>query len=173
MCTPIPVWVCDQPQSHTSQTHAHAPHARTARTHMRTEHTHAHTGSTFGSSCELLESALLDQVVTDSGIVEAVLEAAKRRQVAELNKQAAPSGSRFRGLKIPKLDDAHLAGTDRASECTLILTEGDSAKALAGNLGLEWVHLSKAAGSHVPRKHMPLFLVKSCTSPTDVDWSPT
>jgi DNA topoisomerase-2 len=28
---------------------------------------------------------------------------------------------------IPKLEDALLAGTDRSSECTLILTEGDSA----------------------------------------------
>ena len=32
---------------------------------------------------------------------------------------------------VPKLDDASLAGGERASECTLILTEGDSAKALA------------------------------------------
>ena len=118
----IPSYVCDPNRSHKSNhTHRTHPLARTC-------------DSAFGSSCDLLESALLDQVVTDSGIVEAVLEAAKRRQVAELNKQAAPSGSRFRGLKIPKLDDAHLAGTDRASECTLILTEGDSAKALAGNL---------------------------------------
>ena len=30
-----------------------------------------------------------------------------------------------------KLDDANLAGTARSAECTLILTEGDSAKALA------------------------------------------
>ena len=34
-------------------------------------------------------------------------------------------------LQIPKLDDAHYAGTKRSSQCTLILTEGDSAKALA------------------------------------------
>ena len=32
---------------------------------------------------------------------------------------------------IPKLDDANLAGTGHGSSCTLILTEGDSAKALA------------------------------------------
>merc|ERR1719183_2906374 len=31
----------------------------------------------------------------------------------------------------PKLDDANKAGTKEGSECTLILTEGDSAKALA------------------------------------------
>ena len=32
---------------------------------------------------------------------------------------------------IDKLDDANLAGSSRSNECTLILTEGDSAKALA------------------------------------------
>jgi DNA topoisomerase II len=32
---------------------------------------------------------------------------------------------------IPKLDDANLAGTKSSSECTIILTEGDSAKSLA------------------------------------------
>jgi len=32
---------------------------------------------------------------------------------------------------VPKLDDANWAGTDRSHQCTLILTEGDSAKALA------------------------------------------
>lgn len=34
-------------------------------------------------------------------------------------------------LGIPKLEDAHYAGTKRADECTIILTEGDSAKSLA------------------------------------------
>jgi DNA topoisomerase-2 len=32
---------------------------------------------------------------------------------------------------IPKLDDANWAGTSKSDQCTLILTEGDSAKALA------------------------------------------
>lgn len=34
-------------------------------------------------------------------------------------------------LGIPKLDDANFAGTKRSKDCTLILTEGDSAKSLA------------------------------------------
>jgi DNA topoisomerase-2 len=34
-------------------------------------------------------------------------------------------------LLIPKLEDANWAGGSKSSECTLILTEGDSAKALA------------------------------------------
>ena len=32
---------------------------------------------------------------------------------------------------IPKLDDANLAGTSKSEDCTLILTEGDSAKTFA------------------------------------------
>ena len=34
-------------------------------------------------------------------------------------------------LGIPKLEDANKAGTKESEHCTLILTEGDSAKALA------------------------------------------
>jgi len=34
-------------------------------------------------------------------------------------------------IGIPKLDDANDAGTARAAACTIILTEGDSAKSLA------------------------------------------
>ena len=32
---------------------------------------------------------------------------------------------------IPKLDDANYAGTRKSKDCTLIITEGDSAKSLA------------------------------------------
>lgn len=42
------------------------------------------------------------------------------------------SGSKHSKLKgIPKLDDANDAGGKNSIECTLILTEGDSAKTLA------------------------------------------
>ena len=42
------------------------------------------------------------------------------------------SGSKkSRLLGIPKLEDANWAGTKKANKCFLILTEGDSAKALA------------------------------------------
>lgn len=34
-------------------------------------------------------------------------------------------------LGIPKLEDANDAGTNKSLECTLILTEGDSAKTMA------------------------------------------
>eukprot|EP00501_MAST-03F_sp_TOSAG23-6_P002168 GSMAST32.ASY1.ANO1.2268.1 assembled CDS len=51
----------------------------------------------------------------------------KSRQKAMLYKKTKVSKNRM--LTIPKLSDANLAGGRRSSECTLILTEGDSAKA--------------------------------------------
>merc|ERR1712176_128257 len=46
--------------------------------------------------------------------------------------KSAKSGTKGkRVLGVPKLEDANEAGGKHASECTLILTEGDSAKALA------------------------------------------
>lgn len=40
-------------------------------------------------------------------------------------------------MDIPKLDDANNAGTKHSGDATLIVTEGDSAKALAvGGLGV-------------------------------------
>jgi hypothetical protein len=34
-------------------------------------------------------------------------------------------------IDVPKLEDAHWAGGNKSTACTLVLTEGDSAKALA------------------------------------------
>ena len=47
----------------------------------------------------------------------------------ELKKTDGTKKSRITG--IPKLDDANWAGTARSEQCTLIITEGDSAKSLA------------------------------------------
>merc|ERR1719436_174509 len=49
---------------------------------------------------------------------------------AQMDK-SAKGGRGKRVLGVPKLEDANDAGSKHASECTLILTEGDSAKALA------------------------------------------
>lgn len=49
---------------------------------------------------------------------------------AQLNKKC--SGQKATKIKgISKLDDANDAGGKKSSQCTLILTEGDSAKTLA------------------------------------------
>lgn len=54
----------------------------------------------------------------------------KFKAQTQLNKKCHSSKhSKLKG--IPKLDDANDAGTKNSSSCTLILTEGDSAKTLA------------------------------------------
>ena len=54
----------------------------------------------------------------------------KFKAQAQLNKKCHSSKhSKLKG--IPKLDDANDAGTRNSHACTLILTEGDSAKSLA------------------------------------------
>ena len=63
-----------------------------------------------------------------SPLLSSLVEQLETRQTVELQRKTRQS--RHRQLLIPKLDDAILAGSSRSSECTLILTEGDSAKAL-------------------------------------------
>lgn len=64
-----------------------------------------------------------------TNLVEHILSWAKFKQKSELNLKSGRQQSKLVG--VPKLYDANLAGGPRSSECTLILTEGDSAKALA------------------------------------------
>jgi DNA topoisomerase II len=86
--------------------------------------------TTYGSSC-LLSERFLKMVVTNSGIVERVVEAARSRQRAALMKKVSGTTRSKTSVNVPKLEDANLAGGARSQECALILTEGDSAKALA------------------------------------------
>lgn len=81
----------------------------------------------FGSKCTLSDKFITG--MTKSGIVEAVLSWAKFKAQTELNKNSGKKHSKLRG--IPKLEDANNAGTKNSLNCTLILTEGDSAKSLA------------------------------------------
>ena len=68
--------------------------------------------------------------VNKCGIVESVLSWVKFKAQSMLNKKCqVAKHSKLRG--IPKLDDANDAGTKNSERCTLILTEGDSAKTLA------------------------------------------
>lgn len=85
----------------------------------------------FGSTCELSEDVL--QAVCSSGIVETLLEWSKALGKSELARHLNKSdlGLQKRLFGIPKLEDANKAGTKQSRDCTLILTEGDSAKALA------------------------------------------
>ncbi|XP_042234851.1 DNA topoisomerase 2-like isoform X2 [Homarus americanus] len=82
----------------------------------------------FGSKCQLSEKFTAG--VIKCGIVEAVMSWARFKQQAQLqSKCASKKQTKLKG--IPKLEDANDAGTKFSSDCTLILTEGDSAKTLA------------------------------------------
>jgi len=91
--------------------------------------------SDFGSSSNLSPSFLDELVEAEEdggpGIVEEVVRAGKGRQQSHLFKQVSGKKTRKQLLSIFKLEDAHSAGSENSSDCTLILTEGDSAKALA------------------------------------------
>uniref|UniRef100_A0A7N0T385 DNA topoisomerase 2 n=1 Tax=Kalanchoe fedtschenkoi TaxID=63787 RepID=A0A7N0T385_KALFE len=83
--------------------------------------------SSFGSSCTLSPNFL--KKVSKSGIVEILLSWAEFKKNKELKKTDGTKTGRILG--IPKLEDANDAGGRNSEKCTLILTEGDSAKALA------------------------------------------
>jgi len=84
--------------------------------------------SKFGSKCEVSDNAISKLLKT--GIVDTVLQWAKAKEGIDMQKKMK-GGRSSRLLGIPKLEDANWAGTRASEECTLILTEGDSAKALA------------------------------------------
>ena len=78
------------------------------------------------------------QVMT-CGVMERVLTWARAKSQSHLNQLKEQHGSKNSKLRgIPKLDDANDAGGKKSMDCTLIVTEGDSAKALAVS-GLEVV----------------------------------
>eukprot|EP00106_Octopus_bimaculoides_P022777 XP_014790219.1 PREDICTED: DNA topoisomerase 2-beta-like [Octopus bimaculoides] len=82
----------------------------------------------FGSKCQPSEKFIT--AVSKCGVVESVMSWMKFKEQAQLQKKCHSSKhSKLKG--IPKLDDANWAGTKNSSHCTLILTEGDSAKSLA------------------------------------------
>ncbi|TBU56240.1 type II DNA topoisomerase [Dichomitus squalens] len=83
--------------------------------------------SKFGSKPTLSEDFM--KKVAKSSIVDHVLNWAKFKADQQLKKTDGNRRSRITGMT--KLCDANNAGTKKAGECTLILTEGDSAKALA------------------------------------------
>lgn len=85
--------------------------------------------SNFGSTYELSEKFLKEMLA--SGIVELIQSVALAKEQAQIAKSLGPGKKKQKLFGIPKLEDANLAGTKQGSECTIILTEGDSAKSLA------------------------------------------
>jgi DNA topoisomerase-2 len=82
--------------------------------------------SQFGSKCVLTDDFL--KKIKKTEVVENILHFAQQKADKELAKS---DGSKRSRMSNPKLVDANLAGTKHGHECTLILTEGDSAKGLA------------------------------------------
>lgn len=90
--------------------------------------------NTFGSTYDL-STTFLKSIADKLGIVNEILFDAKLREENKLLKgfmSKKYTNSQSHVVNVPKLEDAVLAGHSKhALECTLILTEGDSAKALA------------------------------------------
>uniref|UniRef100_A0A8C6LKN0 DNA topoisomerase 2 n=2 Tax=Nothobranchius furzeri TaxID=105023 RepID=A0A8C6LKN0_NOTFU len=82
----------------------------------------------FGSTCPLSDKFF--KQATGCGIVESIMNWVKFKAQSQLNKKcSAVKHTKIKG--VPKLDDANDAGGKNSLGCTLILTEGDSAKTLA------------------------------------------
>ena len=83
--------------------------------------------SRFG--CRLdVPDAFIDRLAKNSGILERCDALANNAATKMASKT---DGSKKTRVSVAKLDDANWAGTSKSSTCTLFITEGDSAKALA------------------------------------------
>ncbi|KAI8393721.1 DNA topoisomerase [Radiomyces spectabilis] len=83
--------------------------------------------SSFGSTYTLSDKFIKD--ISTSGLIDNIVKWVKFKEEEQMSK--ADSGKMTRRLRIPKLEDANWAGVKpKNKNCTLILTEGDSAKTL-------------------------------------------
>jgi DNA topoisomerase-2 len=80
----------------------------------------------FGSKCELSDK-FFDKLLK-TGILD---KAVSLTEFHDKKKLAKTDGKKTSRVLVPKLDDANEAGTKHSRHCTLILTEGDSAKSMA------------------------------------------
>ena len=83
--------------------------------------------SKFGSKCEL-DNKFIEKLAK-MGLMDLAINLSAFKENKDLKKTDGKKKSTLRG--IPKLDDANWAGGPKSHLCTLILTEGDSAKSLA------------------------------------------
>ena len=79
--------------------------------------------------CNVTVSDQFINKIYKSSITEEIVEFCKLKETASLSKQT--DGKKANKVFIPKLEDALWAGTAKSNQCTLILTEGDSAKTFA------------------------------------------
>jgi DNA topoisomerase-2 len=79
----------------------------------------------FGSKCEVSDKFI--EKVAKMGVMDAALQLTEVKDNKAAKKTDGTKSKSVRG--IPKLTDANWAGTEKSSNCMLILCEGDSAKA--------------------------------------------
>jgi DNA topoisomerase-2 len=94
----------------------------------QTKETLTTKSSAFGSTCKLPDE-FLKKIQSKLELVDSLIVAQKEKDDKENKKSDGRKQSKIYG--IPKLDDAGWAGTAKSSQSVLILTEGDSAKAMA------------------------------------------
>lgn len=82
--------------------------------------------SHFGSKWECCDKMI--EKFYKSGFLDRILETCVEQEEKNMKKT---DGNKKSQIRVPKLEDANFAGTRKAHECTLILTEGDSAKTSA------------------------------------------
>ena len=81
--------------------------------------------SKFGSNCNISDKFI--EGIAKMGVMSA---ACQITEIKENKSQKKTDGTKSRSIRgIPKLIDANNAGTNKSYECSLILCEGDSAKA--------------------------------------------
>lgn len=80
----------------------------------------------FGSRYEPSEDFV--KKIMKLGFVDDLIALVKHKEMRELNKT---DGKKTARIRVENLEDANLAGTARSKDCTLILTEGLSAKTFA------------------------------------------
>lgn len=84
--------------------------------------------SSFGSKCDV--SSLAKTLIKKSNLIEMLFQWANYKENQEKNKKL--NGKKSQKVKgVPKLEDANMAGTRFSNKCSLLLTEGDSAKTFA------------------------------------------
>lgn len=84
--------------------------------------------SKFGSK-PLITDKFIKRVLDTTPLMDRVIQYSEFKLHKEHKKTDGQKRSKIRD--IPKLDDANWAGTRKSEQCTLILTEGDSAKTMA------------------------------------------
>lgn len=82
--------------------------------------------SQFGSKCQISDDFM--KKIAKTEVINNILHFAQQKADQILKKS---DGSKRSRMNNPKLTDANKAGTKEGYKCTLILTEGDSAKGLA------------------------------------------